>query len=382
MAFKVDGVASPTKVCGSVAAKVCGVTGVVVDPYWPVTGVTKPQHLWPFSQTGDYTDQGSVGGLTLTPANSQTFITIGVYNPASIAVADGIAVCADNVYSILVDFFIFDAATTPKQAAIGVDSTNGWNLYAPVGGSYIYRHAATDANGTEAVIVGVKYQMIIVSNGTGNALAIYLNGALVQSPANAAWVNATGNLTIGNSKSVVYRMGFLNGTAWDSDDVTAIYNSTPAVQPRIDFAPHNMTSAVLPAPYVVTCSSEVGTYEAYKVFSWAPGGGADWLGSNGGADWVQIDLGEGNEKKLYSYGIQSGITPARNAKEWTMQGSNDDINWDVLDTVVNQINWAEYEVRVFTCDVYTTSYRYFRLNITDDNGDGTYVGIRELFLYS
>lgn len=158
---------------------------------------------------------------------------------------------------------------------------------------------------------------------------------------------------------------------------------------RDDFAPHTMTGATSPTPYVASASSEYwepGTgvnFYAYRAFDGAVGVLKYWL--NDGltqAGWVKIDLGSGNEKVLHNYSVQVNTIPepTRAPKVWTVQGSNDDATWSTLDTVTGQTDWSSGETRDFICDIKNTAYRYFRINITENNGD-TYLQLAELYLY-
>ena len=82
-------------------------------------------------------------------------------------------------------------------------------------------------------------------------------------------------------------------------------------------------------------------------------------------------------------------TNGRWPKNWTFEGSTDNTNWTVLDTVVD----ANYDhgsslyagnvrgssiKRMFTN---ATAYRYYRLNITANGGDPTYTVVGELELF-
>ena len=151
-----------------------------------------------------------------------------------------------------------------------------------------------------------------------------------------------------------------------------------------EFAPHDLTSNTSHSPFVVSASTE--EYPAWKAFdgitSWAPGGWY-WIGNNNGVDSLVLDLGPGNSKLLLSYTLAIEVGHStRCPKDWTMQGSNDNSTWDTLSTVTNQIHWdwgGGADVRTFACDVQTTAYRYFRLNITANQGD-TYTQVAELYL--
>jgi len=154
-----------------------------------------------------------------------------------------------------------------------------------------------------------------------------------------------------------------------------------------DFAPHNLTADSDP-PYTVSASSYYFTLPAYKAFDGSPAESSNsWAGSNGGVDWIKLDVGAGNEKTLPRYRIQatnaaSWLFPDRNPKDWTMQCSTDDSSWDTVDTITGQTSWGDSEIREFVCDSPTeTSYRYFKLNITANTGGDTYTQIGELYLF-
>jgi len=123
----------------------------------------------------------------------------------------------------------------------------------------------------------------------------------------------------------------------------------------------------------------------YKAFDGVIGAsGTNWLGQNSGIDWLQLDTSNPGGYLLSSYKITVNTQPepARAPKNWTMQGSNDGSTWTTLDTQTNQISWGSGEARTFTIgSPGTTYYRYFRVNITANNGDATYTQICELNLY-
>lgn len=147
-----------------------------------------------------------------------------------------------------------------------------------------------------------------------------------------------------------------------------------------DFAPHNMTAPDAPSPHVVSDESHIGESNAgWKCFD-----GADYVFISNVfhvATWIKIDLGSGNEKILGSYSVKAGSTANEAPKAWTLEGSNDNANWDVLDTVTNETAWGPNEKRDFEADVTTTAYRFFKLNITENNGFSLYTTVNEIYLY-
>lgn len=89
-----------------------------------------------------------------------------------------------------------------------------------------------------------------------------------------------------------------------------------------------------------------------------------------------IDLGEGNEKTIAHYVISryaGGAYPF----DWTFEGSNNNQNWDILNTVTN----ADFSISQVNFDysfTNTTAYRYYKLDITRCNA--SYIAICELQL--
>ena len=90
--------------------------------------------------------------------------------------------------------------------------------------------------------------------------------------------------------------------------------------------------------------------------------------------WWRVDFGSGNSRAVRSYTIRAGDTPTLldNApKDWTLEGSNDGSAWTVEDTRSGETGWAVSEKRSFTAqnDTGSTAYRYWRLNVSDVDGD-------------
>src|SRR6266853_1711642 len=151
-----------------------------------------------------------------------------------------------------------------------------------------------------------------------------------------------------------------------------------------DFAPHNMTSDSAPSPYVASGSAEFSPFETYRAFDGTVAGAPHYaLCTGAGVCWFKLDTGSGNSHLLVTYDIQVNDVPEPNRapKTWTMEGSNDNSTWDTLDTVSSETSWGSSERRSYSCDVTSTHYRYFRVNVTANNGDGTYTQIGELYLF-
>lgn len=142
-----------------------------------------------------------------------------------------------------------------------------------------------------------------------------------------------------------------------------------------------MTGASAPSPNVVSESTywQAG-YEGWRAFD--KSATAYWL-SNAVTGWLKYDFGNGNGKVAKKYSILaliSSIFPTyknRAPKNWTFEGSNDNTNWVVLDTRTNEQDWGALEIRTFEFEN-DTAYRYYKLNVTANNGDAGYIAIGEV----
>lgn len=80
------------------------------------------------------------------------------------------------------------------------------------------------------------------------------------------------------------------------------------------------------------------------------------------------------------YYIANPTTASNAPKNWTLDGSNDGWSWTTLDTQTNQTGWGDGEERTFTMSN-TTSYAYYRLNVSANNG-GSYLNIIHFSVYT
>ncbi len=144
--------------------------------------------------------------------------------------------------------------------------------------------------------------------------------------------------------------------------------------------PIRMTSNTAPPPLVASASSEVGPgFLAFHLFD--DDQNFAWMGF-GPPQYVQLDLGAGRGLVLSTYTIVVEdifsviFTPLRVIKDWTVEGSNDLITWDLLDTQVNQSGWYQAFAnptgptrRTYGATFTGIKYRYLRMNITANQGD-------------
>ena len=97
--------------------------------------------------------------------------------------------------------------------------------------------------------------------------------------------------------------------------------------------------------------------------------------------WIKYDFGAAVSWKISKVTIKSGQA-AQNAispKTFTIEGSNNDSDFDVLDTQTNLDNWSALETRTFTF-TNKINYRYIKINITVTE-QGSYAGANEIDMF-
>ena len=73
-------------------------------------------------------------------------------------------------------------------------------------------------------------------------------------------------------------------------------------------------------------------------------------------------------KRITSYKIRSRTAGYNQTpKDFTLQGSNNDVDWDVVDTVVGSSGWGAGETREFAIDS-PAGYRYYKVDVTAVDG--------------
>jgi hypothetical protein len=80
---------------------------------------------------------------------------------------------------------------------------------------------------------------------------------------------------------------------------------------------------------------------------------------------------------IRGYAFRGSIASStNNPKNWTFEGSNDGVTWQVLDTRTNMTYSADYERKMFVLQN-KASFTYYRMNISQVNG-GTSIDMAEL----
>jgi parallel beta-helix repeat protein len=108
--------------------------------------------------------------------------------------------------------------------------------------------------------------------------------------------------------------------------------------------------------------------------------GTKWLDFHS-ASWITIKLGWGGQR-VWNYSLCSANdAPERDPDDWTLEGSNDNVTWTILDTVIDNGPWASRNTCYnFEPDLIGT-YLYYKINITQ-NGAGGIIQLGEIYLYN
>lgn len=91
-----------------------------------------------------------------------------------------------------------------------------------------------------------------------------------------------------------------------------------------------------------------------------------------------IDMGQNTQ--VSSFSLTATNRPDASPKDFTIQGSNDGENWDIIKTYTNFNNYKSDETTLFVLDQ-TENYRYYKLNISKDNGY-TYISMWKIQFYT
>jgi len=140
-------------------------------------------------------------------------------------------------------------------------------------------------------------------------------------------------------------------------------------------SPNFMTSNNAPAPYEIIAESAMSGHDGYMAFDslWWD---TYWASSpvSGVPTWLFVNLN--TAKKACAYGLRcfSANTPT----DWTFEGSNDRVNFDVLDTQVNQtLVFYENWYGTFAND---TNYQYYMWNFTGTSDSIIIIGEAKIFI--
>ncbi|HHW00552.1 MAG TPA: hypothetical protein GXX36_13465 [Clostridiaceae bacterium] len=144
-------------------------------------------------------------------------------------------------------------------------------------------------------------------------------------------------------------------------------NPVPNSNGLTDIGAHEYPGNDLCVGGTVTASSENPPYEtAAKAFD--DNVSTKWLSVNS-TGWIQYDFPGTEAYAVSSYTITSANdVPGRDPKNWTLKGSNDGVNWTVVDTRSYESFDSRFQTKTFSF-TNNTAYQMYRLEITANNGD-------------
>jgi hypothetical protein len=143
-----------------------------------------------------------------------------------------------------------------------------------------------------------------------------------------------------------------------------------------------MTANNAPSPFVAAASS-VATIgqEPFQAFNRNTTSTNFWSAAAGvTAAWLSMDFGSGNSVVIDAYTVFGGDQQQFNPRNWTLESSNDNINWTVRHTVTLPAAIAGNSSYSSGSIGNITGARYYRINVTLIGG-GDRVRIAELELY-
>jgi hypothetical protein len=156
----------------------------------------------------------------------------------------------------------------------------------------------------------------------------------------------------------------------ESADNKNVVNAT--VSGVIRMPPVPMTSYTTPSPYKVYSNADYGaSYEPWRMFDYSDS--TWWMPENFSFPrWCMIETGpESTSHRIFKYRLKPTfvLTDASAwCKSWVVEGSNDLVGWDLLDSVDNAVRPAEATWTSYYYIVKPNFYRYYRIVFTDSAG--------------
>ena len=129
-------------------------------------------------------------------------------------------------------------------------------------------------------------------------------------------------------------------------------------------------------PDAVFSNGEVTIHPAYFLFDDRVDYSVDfWASGFTGENYVGYDFGE--LKVIDFYSLTSNVdVQGRDAKDWVFEGSNDMVNWSAIDYQADIVFENRLEKKEFLLE-HAVAYRYYRIFITKNAGDG-WIAIQEM----
>jgi hypothetical protein len=155
-------------------------------------------------------------------------------------------------------------------------------------------------------------------------------------------------------------------------DTNATVNSLNNSARARTIATPAMTANNIPSPYVAAASSGSNPWQAFDRSAIT-----GWLATVS-TGWLSIDFG--SAIIIDAYTVFGSATQSFNARNWTFEGSSNNVSWTTLHTVTLPSAIAGNSSYSSGSISNPTAYRYYRINVTL-NGGAAQLQINELELY-
>ncbi|OMF09838.1 hypothetical protein BK129_03095 [Paenibacillus amylolyticus] len=132
------------------------------------------------------------------------------------------------------------------------------------------------------------------------------------------------------------------------------------------------------APSGTASASDETLTPAFRAFDGVATSNRYWAPNAKTFGWVAYDFNTPTIVARYDLTVILS-NPTFAPKSWTFEGSNDGVNWTVLDTQNNQSTWINDTPNIYNLKKISL-YQKYRLNMTSNNGAST-VGVGEMRMY-
>ena len=147
-----------------------------------------------------------------------------------------------------------------------------------------------------------------------------------------------------------------------------------------DIATTQMTSNTTPSPVSIATSSTQSGNLGWFAFDRNYATTTNFWQAGAATGWISVDFGSGNATIIDAYTVFASSAQTNNMRNWTFEGSNDNVNWTILQTVTLPSAIAASSTYASGSIGNVTAYRYYRVNITL-NGGGGVISTTEIELY-
>lgn len=142
-----------------------------------------------------------------------------------------------------------------------------------------------------------------------------------------------------------------------------------------------MTSNTAPSGVASASSESASNYAAYYAFNGLKGTGNSWQSTTVQC-WISYAFTEKKIVNAYALTSDTASRAGYMPKRWNFEGSNDGLNWEILDTRVDQTGWLEAETKTYAINN-KKDFLSYRLNILDSNNNArVFLSELEMFYYS